>query len=191
MKPIVLASASPRRADLLRQIGLEFDIAESGVPEDDVQEKDPARLAERLALSKARAVAATLKRGIVIGADTVVCVDGEMLGKPADEEESRQMLRLLSGRSHDVLTGVAIIEQPGLKTLCRVERTRVFFRPLSDEEIRSYITKAEVRDKAGSYGIQGMGGGLVSRIEGCYFNVVGLPLALTVEMLKEFGVKVY
>ncbi len=191
MKPIVLASASPRRAELLRQIGLTFDIAESGVPEDEAKEKDPVRLAERLALLKARAVAATLTRGIVIGADTVVCVDGNMLGKPADREESLQMLRLLSGGSHDVLTGVAIIEQPGMKTLCRVERTRVFFRPLSDEEIHSYLTKAEVMDKAGSYGIQGLGGGLVSRIEGCYFNVVGLPLALTVEMLKEFGVRVY
>ena len=101
------------------------------------------------------------------------------------------MLRLLSGRSHQVMTGVAVIRQPKMETLCHVETTKVFMRPLTDEEIRWYINTGEVYDKAGAYGIQGMGGSLIHRIEGCYANVVGLPLALTLQMLKEFGVKIF
>lgn len=191
MSYIVLASASPRRADLLRQIGLEFDIIVSDVAEDEVFEEDPVRLAERLALLKAQAVATSLDRAVVIGADTVVSVGGEQLGKPANEGEAAYMLRLLSGRSHQVMTGVAVIRQPKMETLCHVETTKVFMRHLTDEEIRWYINTGEVYDKAGAYGIQGMGGSLIHRIEGCYANVVGLPLALTLQMLKEFGVKLF
>ncbi len=191
MEYIVLASASPRRAELLRQIGLEFEIVTSGVAEDEVKERDPVRLAERLALSKAQAVAASLDRAIVIGADTVVCAGGELLGKPASQQEAMHMLRLLSGRSHQVMTGVAVIRQPKMQMLCRVETTKVFMRPLTEEEIRWYINTGEPFDKAGAYGIQGKGGLLIDRIEGCYFNVVGLPLSLTASLLKESGINVF
>ena len=190
MKYIVLASASPRRAELLHQIGLEFDIMVSGVEEDEVREKDPVRLAGHLALSKAQAVAASLDHALVIAADTVVCVDGELLGKPANGEETRHMLRLLSGRSHQVMTGVAVIRQPKMQTLCEVETTTVFMRPITEEEIRWYINTGEAADKAGSYAIQGHGAVFVERIEGDYFNVVGLPLCLLNKMLGKFGCSV-
>ena len=176
MDKIILASASPRRAELLHQIGLEFDVVVSGVAEDEVKEKDPIRLAECLALSKAHAVAASVEHGIVIAADTVVYLDEEFLGKPEDEQDAMRMLRLLSGRSHQVMTGVVIIKQPDMQTLCQVETTTVYMRSITEEEIRWYINTGESNDKAGSYAIQGYGAIFVERIEGDYFNVVGLPL---------------
>ncbi len=187
MENILLASASPRRAQLLRQIGMVFDVVASGVEEENVTEEDPVRLAEYLAMSKAKTVAAELDRGIVIAADTVVCVEGELLGKPVDEEDAWRMLRLLSGRCHQVMTGVAVIRQPGLQTLCHVETTKVCMRPITEEEMRWYIHSGEAWDKAGGYGIQGKAAVFVERIEGCYFNVVGLPLAALWQMLKQCG----
>ena len=187
MENIVLASASPRRAELLRQIGLEFDVIVSGVEEEGVKDKDPVRLAERLALSKANSVAASLDSGIVIAADTVVYVEGQFLGKPENEHDATRMLQLLSGRSHQVMTGVAIIKQPGMQILSNVETTTVFMRTITDEEICWYIATGEVNDKAGSYAIQGYGAIFVERIEGDYFNVVGLPLCRLSKMLEKFG----
>ncbi|MCR3923139.1 MAG: Maf family protein [Firmicutes bacterium] len=189
MKNIILASASPRRADLLRQIGLDFEVMVSDVREDEIKEKDPSRLVERLALLKAQAVASARHDGIVIAADTVVCVDGELLGKPADEREAWEMLRMLSGRSHQVMTAVAVIIQPNLQTLCHVETTKVFMRPISEEEILWYLNSGEPYDKAGGYGIQGKAAVFVEKVEGCYFNVVGLPLAALWRLLAKVGDK--
>jgi septum formation protein len=175
----------------MRQIGLAFDIVTSGVAEDEDKEKDPVRLAERLARLKAQAVAATRESAIVIAADTVVCVDGELLGKPANEQEAMRMLRTLSGRSHQVMTGVVVTRQPQMRTLCHVEKTTVFMRPITEEEIRWYINSNEPYDKAGGYGIQGKAAIFVERLEGCYFNVVGLPLSALCRMLEQVGVPIW
>lgn len=184
MKRIVLASASPRRAELLKNIGLLFEVMESGVPEEEAKEKDPDALARSLAMQKASAVAGRITEGIVIGADTVVCVDGNILGKPRSREEAREMLNKLSGRDHLVMTGLAVVEMPGGRLLTHVETTRVFMRKLSESEIEWYLDSNEPYDKAGGYGIQGKAGVFVERLEGCYFNVVGLPLAALWEMLN-------
>ena len=149
MKKLILASASPRRAQLLQQIGLEFDVLVSGVDEEET-EKDPARLALRLALNKANAVAATLCQGIVIAADTVVCADGTLLGKPQDAQDALEMLRFLSGRTHQVLTGVAVMDIVAGRTLTHVETTAVRMRTLREEEIRGYVASGEPFDKAGA-----------------------------------------
>jgi septum formation protein len=190
MERIILASASPRRAQLLRQLGLDFEVITSGVAEEDC-EKDPTRLAKRLALSKARAVAQRVENGVVIGADTVVCINGELLGKPWDEAEAASMLRRLSGHQHHVMTGVAVIRQPEGRTLCHVEKTAVFFRPVREEEIQWYLDSGEPYDKAGGYGIQGKAAVFVDKLEGCYFNVVGLPLAALYRLLEETGVRIW
>jgi septum formation protein len=184
MTKIILASASPRRADLLRQLGLAFNTVNSGVAEEDNNEKDPLRLAAALALSKAMAVAPSVEEG-------VVCVDGELLGKPADTAEAMAMLRRLSGRCHRVVTGMAVIRQPQRLILQHTEQTTVCMRPISEEEIRWYINSGEPFDKAGGYGIQGKAAVFVERLEGCYFNVVGLPLSALCRMLAETGVRIW
>ncbi|HHU30963.1 MAG: Maf family protein [Bacillota bacterium] len=189
MKNIVLASASPRRAELLRRIGLDFRVLTSSVDEREIREKDPARRAECLALAKAKNVASALQGtpAVIIGADTIVCVDGEILGKPADSREAARMLRLLSGRSHQVMTGVAVVRQPDGSVLSCVETTTVYMRHLSDREIDWYVKSGEAFDKAGGYGIQGRAAVFIERVEGCYFNVVGLPLAALWQLLKKLG----
>lgn len=190
MEKIILASASPRRAQLMCQLGLDFEVMVSGVAEED-NERDPEVLAGRLALSKARAVAGQVERGVVIGADTVVCVDGELLGKPGNAEEAAGMLRRLSNRRHQVMTGVAVIRQPEGLAHCHVEKTDVFFRSIRDEEINWYLDSGEPYDKAGGYGIQGKASVFVDRLEGCYFNVVGLPLAALCRLLEKVGVRIW
>ncbi|NLP36889.1 MAG: septum formation inhibitor Maf [Firmicutes bacterium] len=187
MTKIILASASPRRAELLRQIGLDFEVQVSGVSEEGVVDKDPAKLVEKLAIAKALAVAKNQPRreAVVIAADTVVCVDGTLLGKPKDSREAGEMLRLLSGRSHQVLTGIAVVALPVMKVLSQVEKTEVFMRRLSAAEIDWYLTSGEPYDKAGGYGIQGKAAVFVEKIEGCYFNVVGLPLAALWRLLNK------
>ncbi len=191
MEKIVLASASPRRAELLRQIGLEFEIVVSGVAEENISEKKSVKLAEHLALSKAKAVAASLDNAIVIAADTVVSVGGEQLGKPINEQDAMRMLRLLSGRSHHVMTGLAVIRKPDALTLSHVETTTVYMRDISDEEILWYIKSSNVYDKAGGYGIQGRAAVFVDKLEGCYFNVVGLPLSALWQLLGSFGIRIW
>ncbi|MDW7651249.1 MAG: Maf family protein [Bacillota bacterium] len=190
MKKIILASASPRRAALLRQLGLCFDVVESGVCED-LDEKDPMRLAEQLALAKAKAVAANVAEGVVIAADTVVCADGELLGKPQNPAEAAAMLRLLSGRRHDVLTGVAVISRPQNISSVHVEKTAVVMRAITEDEITWYVASGEPFDKAGGYGIQGRAAVFVEKLNGCYFNVVGLPLASLWRMLAEHGIRIW
>ena len=191
MRKIILASASPRRAALLTQLGLPFTVLASGIAEDEKQEIEPCRLAERLALDKAHAVARQVDNGIVIGADTIVCIDNQVLGKPRDRIDAVEMLRLLSGRTHHVLTGLALIGRPEGRILTHVESTRVVIRELRTGEIDWYVDSGEPYDKAGGYGIQGRAAVFVDSLEGCYFNVVGLPLAALWQLLGSFGIRIW
>lgn len=188
-KPIILASASPRRRELLQQIGLSFQVAPAHVDERVLAGEQPEMYATRVALDKARAAAKKFSSGIIIAADTVVAIDSVILGKPADAADAERMLSMLSGKMHRVITGLAVMDAGRGKMLTRTARTKVWFRNLSREEIASYVLTGEPLDKAGAYGIQGKGALLTERIDGCYFNVVGLPLVLLNEMLKEFEVR--
>lgn len=187
--PIFLASASPRRRELLRRVGLPFTAIPSQVPEE-IAAGDPLDLVKGLARLKACEIAGRIDRGLVIGADTIVVLADDILGKPGSEQEARDMLSRLSGATHRVLTGVAIVEVPGGNTLVEHEETLVTFRDLTPGEIASYVASGEPMDKAGGYGAQGLGAVLIKRIEGCYFNVVGLPLSRLSEMLCQFGVHI-
>ncbi|HUJ19495.1 MAG TPA: Maf family protein [Nitrospirota bacterium] len=188
---IILASASPRRRDLLQQIGLTFTIDSADVDETLLPGEGPEPYAVRVALDKARVAAAKAGSGIVIAADTIVVLNELILGKPADAGEAVRMLSLLSGRRHSVITGLAVMDALSGMTRSAVSVTSVWFRQLSQSEIRSYVISGEPLDKAGAYGIQEKGALLVDRIEGCYFNVVGLPLSLLGKMLPEFGVTLF
>lgn len=178
---LILASASPRRAEILRNAGFEFDVHPAHVDETSFPGESPEDYVRRLADAKARLVADHAARNhtqaIIIGADTAVTVAGELLGKPSGVEDAKRMLRLLSGRTHEVLTGVAVLRVPEGFSALHVETTRVTFLDLSDSDIENYIATGEPFDKAGAYGIQGIGGKFVREIEGCYFNVMGLPLS--------------
>jgi len=185
---IVLASASPRRKMLLEQIGLSFEIHASDLSEQVDLSLTPEQVAETLALQKAQVVAAIQSDQIVIGADTVVVDDLGMLGKPQDPAEAYQMLARLSGRVHRVITGLAVIATASpARTLVRHATTDVKFAPLTEQDMRWYIATGEPLDKAGAYGIQGKGAIFIEGIQGCYNNVVGLPVFLLVQMLKELG----
>ena len=186
-RDIILASSSPRRFELLRQIGLSFQSIVPSVDES-TDSTDPVQIVSELSARKAAVVAKNNPLSVVIAADTVVTADGTVLGKPHGEEEAAAMLRFLSGRSHFVFTGVTVICDGKIQTaICRSE---VFFKDLSDQQIAAYIATSEPFDKAGSYGIQGRGALLVDHIDGDYANVVGLPLSMLYEMLKEFGIDI-
>ena len=187
---IVLASASPRRAELLRQVGLEFEVMVSEVEETLTPGLEPAAQVELFALRKANAVAATLDRGIVIGADTVVVQGGRVLGKPVDAQEAVEMLQLLQGKGHEVYTGVALVDARSSVKLVEHVMTRVFFNAMSEETIRRYVATGEPLDKAGAYAVQGRAALFINRLEGCYSNVVGLPLARLATMLKKLGCEI-
>ncbi len=174
---LILASASPRRAELLKQAGIPFRQIISGVNENLDDPADPQEHVRELSRRKAEDVARQISSGIVLGADTVVVLNGQILGKPSDEKEAAKMLRLLSGRTHQVYTGLTLIHVADKTSVSHVEVTEVTFRKLSNDEIAAYVATGEPLDKAGSYGIQGRGALLVSGIKGCYFNVVGLPMA--------------
>lgn len=192
---LVLASASPRRRELLKQAGLDFIVDSAGVPETSETGEDPASFVLRLAEAKAQAVwskrIAASPSGIVqgvdslviLGADTCVICQGEILGKPADHAEARRMLELLSGRTHQVLTGIAVITAN--ESFADVEITQVTFNVIEEPELVYYLGTGEPLDKAGAYGIQGYAARWIPRIEGDYFNVVGLPIARTVALLAE------
>ncbi|NLC07536.1 MAG: septum formation inhibitor Maf [Syntrophomonadaceae bacterium] len=188
---LVLASASPRRAELLKKIGLDFIVRPAVTAEIIKPHLDLLEQVKGLALQKALAVAETLPAGLVIGADTIVVLGQEVLGKPDSREMAVQMLSRLSGQQHQVLTGVALVDSQSGQALSEVESTLVQFRTLTLEEITAYVNTGEPLDKAGAYGIQEKGAILVERIEGCYFNVVGLPLARLVRMLKQMGIEVH
>jgi septum formation protein len=185
---IVLASGSPRRQELLRQVGLSFRVIPSGVDEQVAEPLAPGALVEHLALAKARDVAAREPGALVLGADTIVVVDGRILGKPKDRADAIAMLQSLSGRSHQVMTGVALIG--GGRELVGHEETTVSFVPLTQRQIERYVDSGEPMDKAGAYGIQGRASAMINGIEGDYFTVVGLPLCRTAQMLSEFGIEV-
>ena len=186
---IVLASGSPRRRQLLEQIGLTgFRVLPSDADESLPDGIAPGKAVERLSARKGAAVAAQARPGaLVIAADTVVALDGAILGKPRDRAEAEAMLTALSGRTHQVYTGVTLLQDG--RRLTEHEVTAVTFRPLSPEEIAAYVSTGEPMDKAGAYGIQGLGALLVERLEGDYFNVMGLPLCRLGEMLAQFGVR--
>jgi septum formation protein len=185
---IILASTSPRRLELLRRLGLKVKVVGSRVKESKFSIKDPEKLAKTLALTKAQEVARRTKDGLVIGADTIVVLKGKILGKPKDSKEAKYMLRELSGKTHEVLTGLAVIDASDGKTMVDFVRTKVKFRNLTDEEIANYVATDKPFDKAGAYAIQEKAGLFVEKIDGCYFNVVGLPLARLAKILKEFNV---
>lgn len=189
---LVLASASPRRRELLTQAGFTFTVEPASIPEDLRLRENPVAYVTRLAREKAQSVYARLgsraEPAIVLGADTTVgAPNGEVLGKPADAADAARMLRLLSGATHQVITGVAVVSEHGTEVAAEV--THVSVLTLSDEEITAYIATGEPMDKAGAYAIQGYAARWIPRIQGCYFNVVGLPLALVAGMLEGVGAR--
>lgn len=186
--PIILASQSPRRAHLLRQIGLTFQVRPSDIPETiDTAASSEANV-ERLALLKANEVASSVEDGIVIGSDTIVVIDGEVLGKPATPDEAERMLARLSGRTHTVFTGFALVDAASKKSYIGHERTEVTFRPLHASEIATYVRSGSPMDKAGAYGIQDdFGAVFVERIVGDYYTVVGFPLSRFYTSFIEFA----
>ncbi|MGH9791998.1 MAG: Maf family protein [Candidatus Acidiferrales bacterium] len=218
MKKLYLASGSPRRAQILRDAHIAFETVAAPVDESARAGESALERVLRLARAKAEAGVEAVRRGaggaaegrgaglermrpsrgagsavaegaLLIGADTEVVIDGEVLGKPESGEDARRMLRRLAGRTHEVITGVALVRLPDGERRVEHEVTRVTFAPLSDAEIEAYVASEEHRDKAGGYAIQGRGGTFVTRVEGCYFNVVGLPLARLWRMMREMGWK--
>ncbi|ADM71470.1 Septum formation protein Maf [Paenibacillus polymyxa E681] len=191
---IILASTSPRRKELLAFLRLPFEVVPSHADESTPESWTPQQIVETLAARKAEAVVNTATQpkeaGLVIGSDTIVVLDGSVLGKPADHADAVRMLTALQGRTHRVYTGVACIHTGTGEMLVRHRQTEVTMKPLSQEQIVAYVNTGEPSDKAGAYGIQGMGATLVESIQGCYFNVVGLPLSLLSDMLSDFGVNV-
>jgi septum formation protein len=184
---LILASASPRRRELLTQAGYRYEIQPSSIPESRRPGEDAIRFATRLAREKAEEVFARHQPSItplmVLGADTVVVCDGEVMGKPADAADATRMLLLLSGRTHQVVTGVAVVWGLGSAEVA-AELTQVTMHTLSPQEVADYVASGEPMDKAGAYAIQGYAGRWIPRIHGCYFNVVGLPLALVTSLLE-------
>lgn len=185
--PMVLASASPRRKVILEGLGLEFLTRPTDVAETRLAAETPEEHVVRLADAKSSAAACELVAGTVLGADTIVLLDDALLGKPEDEIEARRMLRAISGRWHEVLTGVCVIRASDGSRESGFERTRVLVRELTDDQISRYVAGGEPMDKAGSYAIQGCGSALVERVEGCFYNVVGLPVVLTTRLLARLA----
>ena len=175
-KPIVLASASPRRAELLKKIGLEFTVQPSAAPEDDLLHLAAPEMVLQLAQRKALAVAAQFANALVIGADTTVVLDDRIIGKPESPGQAADMLAELSGRTHQVYTGIALVGRPGPRIVDGVEKTEVTFRRLAPAEIAAYVATGAAMDKAGAYGIQDFSAVFTERINGCFYNVVGFPL---------------
>jgi septum formation protein len=184
---LILASKSPRREELLRNAGFEFEVRPSGVEEGQpIPGEMPEEFARRNARAKAFSVAVNLPAGnLVLGADTVVTIHGSILGKPRGLYDATRMLRLLSGQTHQVITGICLVRAPGNVEILKHEVTFVTFVELNDDDIRGYVATQEPYDKAGAYAIQGWASRWVTRISGCYFNVVGLPISLLGDMLKD------
>ncbi len=190
MEKIILASSSPRRKELLHLIGVSFTVTPSNVNEVVEEGVLSSQIVEQLALLKARAVSASHKEGIIIGADTIVVFNGEILGKPNSKKEAHRMLKRLQGNTHEVFSGVAVLNALTGKYLVSHQVTKVYMKTLTDDEINAYIDTNEPMDKAGSYGIQGIGALFIEKIDGDYFNVVGLPLSLLSKLLTSFGINV-
>lgn len=183
---IILASNSPRRREILSQLGVEYEIKPSDYDEKE-EESDPYKMVMLLANNKARNIAKSIKEeALVIGADTIVYKD-EIMGKPKDKADAAAMLARLSGTTHSVITGISVIKTPEMITVTDYEETLVKFKVLSQDEIKAYVDSGETADKAGAYAIQGLGSLLVEKIDGCYFNVVGLPVYKLSTILEKFG----
>ncbi len=180
---LILASGSPRRAEILAAVGWSFEVVISGIDETLRPNEDPADYVQRLAREKAEAVASKCQSGLILAADTTVVVDHQLLGQPQDDDDAGRMLKLISGKWHEVLTGVALLRASGEATV-GVEVTRVRFAELSQSEIDWYVSTGEPRGKAGAYGIQGKAALFIEEIEGDYFNIVGLPIRLVYEMIQ-------
>ena len=181
---LILASASPRRRELLQQAGVEFSVVPSNAAEDVLAGEAPMDYALRVATAKAKEVAANHPGNWTLGADTIVVIDGEILGKPRDHADGKRMLRLLSGRTHQVMTAFVLIATGGQEYTHQLVTTTVTFKSLSDEQILSYLATGEPFDKAGAYAVQGIGAALVDKVEGSYTNVVGLPIDEVLEVLR-------
>ena len=184
MMKLILASASPRRAELLRQVGIPFDLVIPDICEQISEQLAPEELVCMLARKKAEAAVETVDQGLVLAADTLVYYRGLILGKPVDAEEAGRMLQLISGDRHEVITALYLIDAATGRIESGISTTKVWIKELTAQEIAAYLATAEPYDKAGAYGIQGRAALFISRIEGCYFNVVGLPLSLLQELLN-------
>jgi len=179
---LILASGSPRRAEILNAVGWPFEVVTSGIDETRKPGENPDAYVQRLALEKARAVATRREAGLILAADTTVVVDDQLLGQPEDDRDAQRMLKLLSGKWHEVLTGIAL-KRIGSETKVGIETTRVRFAELSESEIDWYVSTGEPRGKAGAYAIQGRAALFVEEVSGDYFNIVGLPIRLVYEMI--------
>ena len=191
MKTIILASASPRRKELLKKINLKFEVDASDCKEDINPGLVPEELVRQLSIKKAKSVAARHKNAIIIAADTIGVMGDKILGKPHPENEVRKMLRTISGKSHLVITGFSILDTATNKIVTRTVKTKVYIKQLTDREIDAYVKTGEPLDKAGAYAIQGLGAIIVEKIEGDYYNVMGLPLNALTEALKEFRINIW
>jgi septum formation protein len=190
MRQIILASQSPRRKKLLEQIGLKIKVVPSNIDEKLNPRLKPKGQAEELSLEKVQTIAEKYTDAIIIGADTLVDINGDILGKPKNLEEARRMIKKLQGKTHTVITGFTIMDTKSKKILTDSSETTVTFRKLSDKEIKTYITKEKPLDKAGAYGVQGIGAVLVESIKGDFFTIIGLPLGTLIPALKKFGIAI-
>jgi septum formation protein len=188
MKKIILASKSPRRKKILEQMGLDFTVEVSDFDESQVKFKTPGEMVEKLSLEKAKIVAQKNPGAVIIGADTTVVYENEIIGKPISKQDAVKILSLLSGKIHEVITGITVIS--GARSITKHVISKVKFKKLSDTEIKAYVATGEPMDKAGGYGIQEKGGLFIESIDGDYFNVVGLPIFAVSEALKEFKVDI-
>jgi len=190
MKKLILASASPRRRELLQKIGLKFEVDASNCAEEIDPALVPEELVRRISIDKAKAVASRHKNAVIIAADTIGVIGKRVLGKPHTAAEARKMLAQISGKAHLVITGLTVLDTATDKIITKTVTTKVYIKKLTPLEIDAYVATGEPLDKAGAYGIQGLGAVIVERIEGDYYNVVGLPLFTLTEVLKEFGISV-
>ncbi|MDO7786260.1 Maf family protein [Desulforamulus aquiferis] len=190
MQPIILASASPRRQELLANLGIDFVIRVSEVDETLEEHISPAQQVERLAERKAAAVAVDIQDGLVIGADTLVFNAGQVLGKPINREDAVKMIETLQGKSHEVFTGIAVIDAATGQAVVTHQATAVRFKSMTREQIERYVNTGEPMDKAGGYAVQGKASVFIDSIRGCYYNVVGLPVSKLADVLRRFGVEI-
>jgi septum formation protein len=191
MKKLILASASPRRKELLQKIGLKFEVDASNCAEEIDPAALPEELVRRISIDKAKAVAPRHQNAVIIAADTIGVIGKKVLGKPHTAAEARKMLAQISGKAHLVITGLTVLDTATDKTITKTVTTKVYIKKLTRAEIDAYVATGEPLDKAGAYGIQGLGAVIVEKIKGDYYNVVGLPLSALMEVLKEFGISVW
>lgn len=191
MARLVLASSSPRRQDLLKMLGLDFIVIPSTIEEEHFNGLSPKEMVRELSRAKAEDVGRSVENALVIGSDTIVVLEGKILGKPANPGEAIEMLKELRNKEHTVITGLAIYDSNTGRTVVDSDQTQVFMGSIQDDDLINYVKTGEPLDKAGAYGIQGIGGAFVDWIKGSYYTVVGLPIHKLVKMLKEFGVSIF